>query len=58
MTTTGKSICWAITLILLAIANRIGWIADKDATAMFAVLPALWIATGGLGRCRQRKVPA
>ena len=49
---------WAAAFLLLALANRFGLIADKNATTMFAVLPALWVASGGLGRCRMRKVTA
>lgn len=58
MTNLRISLIWAAAFVLLALANRFGLIADKDATTMFAVLPALWVATGGLGRCRLRKVPA
>jgi hypothetical protein len=43
---------------LLALANRLGWIADKDATTMFVILAALWVATGGLGRNCRRKAAA
>lgn len=50
------SLFWAAAFILLALANRLGWVADKDAATMFAVLPALWVASGGLGGCRSRKV--
>ena len=46
---------WAAAFVGLALANRFGWIADRDATTMFAVLPALWVATGGIGRCGLRK---
>jgi len=49
------SLIWAAAFILLALANRFGLIADKDATTMFAILPALWVASGGLGRCGPRK---
>jgi len=58
MTPIRTSLFWAAAFILLALANRFSLIADKDATTMFAVLPALWIASGGLGRCRWRKVAA
>lgn len=58
MSSISKSLFWAGTLIALAFANRLGLIADKHATTLFAVIPALWIATGGLGRCTLRKAPA
>lgn len=47
-----KSLSWAFALILLAAANYGGLIADKDANLMFVLVPALWLATGGAGRCR------
>ena len=53
-----KNVCWAAMLILLALANYAGLIADKDANVMFAVIPALWVATGGLGHCLPRKARA
>lgn len=56
MTPISKSLCWAGALIALALANRFGLIADKDAAALFAAIPALWIAAGGLGRTCQPKV--
>lgn len=58
MTSISKSLCWAGMLIALAAANAAGLIADKDATTMFAVIPALWIATGGLRGCIWRKAGA
>lgn len=58
MTPISKSLCWAAVLIALAFANRFGLIADKDASLMFVLIPALWIATGGLGRCIWRKAAA
>jgi|APLak6261661892_1056031.scaffolds.fasta_scaffold197944_1 hypothetical protein len=51
-----KSLCWAAALIALALANAAGWIADKDANLLFALIPVLWIAIGGLGRNCPRKV--
>lgn len=55
MTPIRTSLIWAAAFILLALANRFGLIADKDATTMFAVLPALWVATSGPGRsCRPK----
>lgn len=46
-----KSLCWASAFIFLALANRAGLIADKDASVMFVVIPALWVAGGGPRRC-------
>ena len=54
MTNLRISLIWATAFVLLALANRFGLIADKNATTMFAVLPALWVATGGLRRCAPR----
>ncbi|WP_176399757.1 hypothetical protein [Novosphingobium sp. B 225] len=56
MTKLTKSLCWASAFLALAFANRVGLIADKDATMMFALLPALWVATRG--RCRAREQAA
>lgn len=50
MTPISKSLGWAGALVALALANRFGLVADHDATTMFAVIPALWVASGGLGR--------
>lgn len=58
MTQLQKSLCWATGFIGVALANRFGLIADANATTMFAVLPALWVATGGLPRCNFRKPAA
>ena len=58
MTNLRISLIWAAAFVLLALANRFGLIADKDATTMFAVLPALWVATGGLGRSCGRRAAA
>ena len=49
---------WAAAILLLALANRLGWIADQDATTMFVILPAFWVANGGLGRNCRRKAAA
>ncbi len=54
MPPVSRSLGWAAALIALALANRFGLIADKDAAVMFAVLPAMWVASGGLGRCLPR----
>lgn len=48
-----RSLCWAGALTLLALGNVLGLIADQNASVLFAVIPALWVATGGLARCTQ-----
>jgi hypothetical protein len=55
MSTTKKSLCWAAALILLAVANATGLIADKDAQTMFVVIPALWVATTFGGNCFRKR---
>lgn len=50
MSAIAKSLCWADMLIALALANHFALIADKDAATLFAIIPALWVASGGLGR--------
>jgi hypothetical protein len=50
-----KSLCWAAALILLAVANAAGWISDGNATTMFAVIPALWVATSFGGHCLRKR---
>lgn len=55
MTTIYKNLCWAGAFMALALANRFGLIVDGSATTLFAILPALWVATGGLGSCALRK---
>ena len=58
MTPISRSLCWAGALIALAFANRFGLIADHDASTLFVIIPALWVATGGLNRCTWRKAAA
>ena len=58
MTNLRTSVIWAAAFALLAFANRFGWIADTNATTMFAVLPALWVASGGWSRSCRRKAAA
>ena len=58
MTSIRSSLLWAAAFMLLALANRFGWIADKDVATMFAILPALWVASTRPGRCRLGKVAA
>lgn len=58
MTTLRHSALWGAAFFCVALANRFGLIADANATTMFAVLPALWVATGGLGRCTLRRPDA
>jgi len=50
-----SGICWAAIIVALALANKFGLIADKDAAVMFAIVPAIWIATTYPRRgCRRR----
>jgi hypothetical protein len=58
MTAIVTPLCWAAALIALAFANYFGLIADKNAAILFTVIPAVWIAAGGLGRCNQRGAKA
>lgn len=51
MSTITSSLCWAAVMIGLAFANARGLIADRDTTTMFAVIPALWVATMFGGTC-------
>lgn len=53
-----NGLCWAAVLIALALANRFGLIADKDAAVMFAIVPALWAASTGRGQRCQLKARA
>ncbi len=55
MTQITQSLCWAGMLIALALANRAGLIADKSATTLFAVIPALWVASRASRPCGLRK---
>jgi hypothetical protein len=47
-----SALFWAAAILLLALANWFGLIADKNATTMFAILPAVWIAVAR-PRCRR-----
>lgn len=58
MTQFQRSLGWATAFVGVALANRFGMIADDSATTMFAILPALWVATGGLAGCTVRKPAA
>lgn len=58
MTNLRIALIWAAAFVLLALANRFGLIADKNATTMFAMLPALWVASSGLGRSCKRNAAA
>ncbi|MEQ1497462.1 MAG: hypothetical protein ABL914_02290 [Novosphingobium sp.] len=55
MTAISRNLCWAGSFIALAVANRFGLVADTNAATIFVILPALWVATGELGRCSWRK---
>ncbi len=50
MTDVARALCWAAALLLLALANYAGLIADKDAGVMFSIIPALWMASGIRGQ--------
>lgn len=39
MSTISKSLCWAGSLILLAVGNAAGLVADDTANTLFIVLP-------------------
>lgn len=56
MTAKTKSLYWAAALIVLAVANALGWVTDGNATTMFAVIPALWVANTFGGRCLPKRV--
>jgi hypothetical protein len=56
MTTISKSLCWAAVLIALALANQFGLITGKDVNLIYVLIPALWIATGGLSNCGWSRV--
>lgn len=57
MTRIAKSVLWASLLVALAVANRLGLIADASATTLFSVIPAVWITTRRPRSC-QWKGPA
>lgn len=50
-----KSLCWAAALVVLALANAAGLVSDGNAQTMFAVIPALWVATTFGGNCIGRR---
>ena len=53
MKNLGQAIPWAIAMIALASAVAIGWITDANAAPMFALIPALYVATSRSSRsCR------
>jgi hypothetical protein len=52
MGTVNRSAIWGGMVVLLALANYSGLIADKDAAVMFAIFPALWVASTSRG-CRR-----
>jgi hypothetical protein len=45
MTSVASAIPWAIVMILLAVGERYGLIESLSAATMFAILPALAVAT-------------
>jgi len=58
MTPIRSALIWAAAMLLVALANRHLLIADKDALAMFAVMPGIWVVTTSSrrGRCARRGV--
>lgn len=55
MSTVSRSLCWASTLLALAVANALGWVSDSNAGTMCAVIPALWVATTFGGNCLRKR---
>lgn len=53
MTSIPHALVWAALIILLALANAAGLVADKDAAVLFAILPAIWIAATDRGCIRK-----
>ena len=48
-----KALCWAAAILLVALGNASGLIADSSANTMFAILPALAvISLSGPRACR------
>ena len=43
MSNVTKGLCWAASLIALALANRFGLVADAAANVLFIVLPVVAI---------------
>lgn len=43
-------LCWAAAIILLAVANAAGWVADDAAQTLFIVLPIVAVMTMGRAR--------
>lgn len=58
MNAIARGLCWGGALIALAAANFAGLIADPAANTLFAIIPALWVATGGARNCLPRKAAA
>lgn len=52
MSSIVKGLCWATALILLAIANATGLIADQAANTLFVVIPVLAVITMRRATCR------
>jgi hypothetical protein len=52
MTTVLSAIPWAVAMVLLAVGERYGLVESRAAATMFAILPALAVATmPRRGRC-------
>ena len=45
-----RAACWAAAILLLAVANRLGWIADEAAQTLYFTLPVLAVITLGSTR--------
>ena len=59
MATIAKALCWAGSIILLAIGNAAGLVADDTATTLFVVLPVVAVmALNGRLRCELRRKAA
>ena len=54
MTPIRTDLFWAGAFLMLALANFVGLITDRDATTMFTILPALWVVNRGRD-CRSRR---
>jgi len=47
-----KAVCWAAVILLLALGNAAGLVADSSARVMFTVLPIVaWMSLSGKGSC-------
>ena len=51
MSTISRAARWAAAILLLAIGNAAGLIADDAAQVLFCVLPVIALISLGRGRC-------